>query len=142
MINIHILHDLCGFLGKQTEPYQILRLIVTISLCYFVIMKSSYIDLMGRGKLGMTYLYMYLIAINLIAFLIYGIDKKRAIKGRWRISETTLLALSLFGGGIGSMLSMNIFRHKTKKPKFLIGVPILTVISFISIYYVILFLDL
>ncbi len=60
----------------------------------------------------------YLIIINVIAFLLYGIDKYLAIKNKRRISEYHLLVLSLFGGCIGSILGMKVFHHKTKKLKF------------------------
>ena len=60
----------------------------------------------------------YLIIINLITFIMYGIDKQQAIKNNYRISETTLLTLSLIGGSLGSILGMIIFHHKTKKLKF------------------------
>ena len=61
---------------------------------------------------------MYLIAafaiISLITFIMYGVDKHRAIKGAWRISERVLISFSLFGGGVGGWLGMMLFRHKTR----------------------------
>lgn len=73
----------------------------------------------------------YLLAINVITFLIMLIDKKKAEKGRWRIKESTLLTLALLGGSIGEMLGMYVFRHKTKKPRFFIGVPVMLVLQII-----------
>jgi uncharacterized membrane protein YsdA (DUF1294 family) len=64
-------------------------------------------------------LIVYLLAINLAAFIIYGMDKAKAgTIGARRISEKTLLILALVGGSLGSLLAMNIFRHKTKKLSF------------------------
>ena len=73
----------------------------------------------------------YLLAINVITFLTMLIDKKKAKKGRWRIKESTLLTLALLGGSIGEMLGMYVFRHKTKKPRFFIGVPVMLVLQII-----------
>lgn len=71
----------------------------------------------------MKYFFYYLIAINLIAFLAFGIDKRKAQKGAWRIKEATLLGLAVIGGSIGALLGMKVFRHKTKHKKFTVGVP-------------------
>lgn len=65
----------------------------------------------------------YLIAINIITFLVMGLDKWKAKHGSWRIQEATLFTLVLFGGGIGGILGMIVFHHKTKKAKFQIGFP-------------------
>ena len=75
----------------------------------------------------------YLLAINLIAFLAMFIDKKRAKWGKWRIKESTLFALVLLGGGIGGIAGMYTFRHKTKKPMFKIGFPAILIIEIISV---------
>lgn len=75
------------------------------------------------------YILMYLICINAFAFIVYGIDKKKAIKGKWRISESTLIALALIGGSIGALAGMKIFHHKTRKKKFAIGVPAILIIQ-------------
>lgn len=64
------------------------------------------------------------IIMSVVAFFAMLIDKKRAIKGRWRIPEATLIGLAFFMGGIGEMLGMKTFRHKTKHIKFTIGVPL------------------
>ena len=56
----------------------------------------------------------YLIVLSLITFIAYGVDKRKAKKGKWRISEKSLLSLSFFGGAIGGVLGMKQFRHKTK----------------------------
>jgi uncharacterized membrane protein YsdA (DUF1294 family) len=85
----------------------------------------------------MLYLIIYLIIINLVSFFAYRIDKKRSEKGKWRIKESTLLLFSFFGGGIGSMFGMNIYHHKTKKLKFKLGVPLLTIISIVLIVLII-----
>lgn len=66
----------------------------------------------------------YLIIINLIAFILYGIDKKRSIRKEYRISERVLLWMARLGGGIGCWLGIKIFRHKTKHTKFRIVVPL------------------
>ena len=65
-----------------------------------------------------------LLLVNLVAFVAYGIDKRRAQKGRWRIPESTLLLLAFFGGALGALLGMSVFRHKTKHWKFKILVPL------------------
>lgn len=82
----------------------------------------------------MFYLVIYLILINLIALFMYRIDKTKAKSQTWRIKESTLLLLSLLGGGIGSILGMELFRHKTKKLKFKLGVPLLTILSVIILW--------
>lgn len=55
----------------------------------------------------------YLIVINIVTFLVYGIDKWKAKQGSWRISEATLLILAVIGGSIGALLGMKIWHHKT-----------------------------
>lgn len=84
----------------------------------------------------MELLTFYLVLINSFAYIAYGIDKNKAIKGGWRIPESTLLAYSIIGGGVGSIIAMKVFRHKTEKLKFVIGVPLLTLLSIGGIYLV------
>ncbi len=70
----------------------------------------------------------YIIVINILTFIIYYIDKIKAIKSKKRISENALLFLSLIGGSVGAFMSMNIFRHKTKKIKFIFLIPLMIVL--------------
>lgn len=74
------------------------------------------------------YLFGYLSVINIIAFVLYGIDKRKAKHHAWRITEKTLILCSVLGGGIGSLLGMMVFHHKTKHMKFRICVPLFTMI--------------
>ena len=69
--------------------------------------------------------------INLFAFCTYGIDKWKAKKGAWRIPEKTLLLLALIGGSAGAIAGMMCFRHKTRKAKFMITVPVIFVVEVI-----------
>ena len=71
----------------------------------------------------MTILGIYLIIINLIGFCIMGVDKKRAIRGAWRISEASLFSTALLGGALGCTLGMRFFHHKTKHWYFRYGLP-------------------
>lgn len=75
----------------------------------------------------MKYFIIYLIIINLIAFLAMYIDKRRAKYGKWRIKEHTLFILAILGGSIGAIAGMYTFRHKTKKMRFVIGFPAILV---------------
>ena len=71
------------------------------------------------------FLVYYLTAVNVLAFVLYGIDKKKAEKGKYRIPESRLLLIAFLGGSVGAWLGMLIFHHKTKKKKFSVTVPIL-----------------
>ena len=81
----------------------------------------------------LKYFIIYLIAINLIAFLAMYIDKRRAKYGKWRIPEQTLFILALIGGSIGAIAGMYTFRHKTKKLRFSVGFPVILVLQIILI---------
>lgn len=70
----------------------------------------------------------YLLIINIITFIIYGIDKYKSIKHKYRISEKTLIILAILGGSIGAFLGMITFHHKTQKKKFIILIPIILLI--------------
>ncbi len=74
--------------------------------------------------------------MSLITFVMFGIDKKRAMNQEWRIKEATLLTMCLLGGSIGGLLGMRTFRHKTKKLKFTIGVPLLLVVNIICFFVI------
>ena len=77
----------------------------------------------------------YLIVINVVTFLVYGIDKWKAKQGSWRISEATLLILAVIGGSIGALLGMKVWRHKTQHKKFKYGLPLILIIQIILIGY-------
>lgn len=83
-------------------------------------------------------LLIYILVISVVGFVMMGLDKRRAIKRQWRISERTLIITSFVGGGIGSFLGMLAFHHKTKHKKFIILLPI-SAIMVISLIYIILF---
>lgn len=76
----------------------------------------------------LTSVLVYIFIINLIAFAAYGIDKAKARNGTRRIPEKTLIGLAAFGGAIGALIGMLAFRHKTRKIKFTITVPVFTVL--------------
>ena len=76
-------------------------------------------------------LAIYLILVNAIAFLLMLIDKQKAKKKKWRIPEATLMGSAAIGGSIGALAGMYTFRHKTKHPKFTIGVPVILVLQLI-----------
>ncbi|MGX4599612.1 DUF1294 domain-containing protein [Faecalimicrobium sp. JNUCC 81] len=74
-------------------------------------------------------IYIYFIIINIIGFYFMYIDKRKAIKNEWRISESTLISMAIIGGSLGSLLGMYTFRHKTKHPKFTIGIPFIILLQ-------------
>ncbi len=71
----------------------------------------------------------YIIIANLTAFIMYGIDKRRALRDQWRIPEKKLLLAALLGGAPGALWGMILFHHKTKKAKFFLTVPVLFVLQ-------------
>lgn len=75
-------------------------------------------------KIVITVILVYLICINITASIITVQDKRKAVKGKWRISEKCLLLLGLFGGAAGEYFTMLKIRHKTKHAKFMIGLPL------------------
>ena len=75
----------------------------------------------------MKYLYIWLIVINIITFAVFGIDKKKAIDGKFRIKELTLFVLSLLGGSLGGLIDMHTFHHKTRKWYFKFGIPLILI---------------
>lgn len=74
---------------------------------------------------GWTVLLVWLAVINLLTFIVYGADKRRARKGKWRVPEKTLFLLPLLGGSVGGILGMRVFHHKTKHWYFRIGLPLI-----------------
>ncbi len=86
-------------------------------------------------KLLKDFLPFYLLAINIVTFIIFAADKSKAKRRARRIKESTLFILSILGGSIGALLAMYIFRHKTKKPAFVFGMPLLLFAQLVLIFY-------
>lgn len=81
----------------------------------------------------MQYLYYYLFFINVLAFFLMGIDKRKAELGRWRIPERTLFLSAFLGGGVGAIAGMQLFRHKTKHRSFTVGMPLILLLWIIGL---------
>ena len=71
----------------------------------------------------------YLLAVNIVTFLLYGTDKYKAKKGKWRISEATLLTMAAIGGSIGAWAGMRLWHHKTMHKKFKYGIPVIIILQ-------------
>ena len=78
-----------------------------------------------------------LAAVNLLAFILYGIDKFKAKKGAWRIPEASLLLVAFLGGSLGALLGMELFRHKTKHAKFKVLVPLFLILHIVLAVYIV-----
>lgn len=81
------------------------------------------------------YLIIYLLIINLFSCFLYYVDKKRAIKNHYRISERNLLIVGLIGGAYGCLIGMKMFHHKTKHGKFVLLIPTFCIIWTIILLY-------
>jgi uncharacterized membrane protein YsdA (DUF1294 family) len=91
------------------------------------------------GDEGMTLeklMVIYLVTINAITFFVYGIDKWKAKRSKWRISEATLLELAVIGGSVGAFLGMKVWHHKTMHKKFLYGIPIIILLQIVMIIWI------
>lgn len=84
-------------------------------------------------KMPFKILLIYLIAINLITFLDFGIDKWKAKHGKWRTPESSLLMMAVAGGSVGAWMGMNTFRHKTKHWKFKVGIPAIMIMQLVLV---------
>ncbi|MBE5848900.1 MAG: DUF1294 domain-containing protein [Lachnospiraceae bacterium] len=84
-----------------------------------------------------SYIAIYLVAVNLAGFTAFGIDKSKARRNKWRIPEATLFLFAIFGGSIGCLIGMQVFRHKTQKSTFYIGIPVILGIQLLVIAYLI-----
>jgi uncharacterized membrane protein YsdA (DUF1294 family) len=87
--------------------------------------------------IGIRNIILYLVIINLLGFFAMGIDKWKAKRGKWRIPEDTLFMFTILGGGLGTIAGIYVFRHKTKKKKFTIGMPVIFILEVILVTYLI-----
>ncbi len=115
-------------------------------ICILVIQIVLFLYLTGERKQGITFKYVdffaeykliadYLIVINIATFIAFAIDKYNAVMHRSRIRIVTLLILSFLGGSIGGLLAMYLFKHKTKKDYFAVGLPLILATQIVLIFY-------
>ena len=77
----------------------------------------------------------YLLAVNIATFFLYGIDKYKAKKNKWRILEATLLTMAAIGGSIGAWAGMRLWHHKTMHKKFKYGIPLIIIMQIALVAY-------
>ena len=83
----------------------------------------------------LSYIAIYLFIINLAGFLSMALDKNKARRKKWRIPEATLFLFAIFGGSLGSLWGMHVFHHKTQRPKFYIGIPVILGVQLLILAY-------
>ena len=83
----------------------------------------------------MNIILYYLLAVNIATFLLYGVDKYKAKKNKWRISEATLLMMAVIGGSIGALAGMRLWHHKTMHKKFKYGIPVIIIMQIALVTY-------
>ena len=106
------------------------KVITCASLLLFILSIKKTINF-NPELLNNKFFLIYLILINFITFLIFYLDKQRAIKNKWRFKITSLLSLCLLGGSLGAISSMYIFNHKTNVNYFTKGIPLIIIVHFL-----------
>ena len=101
----------------------------TFDLARFILMSTTDISIKS--------ILIFFLAINTVTFLLYGIDKRKAKRARWRIPESVLLGMAAVGGSIGAWLGMRVWHHKTQHKKFRYGVPAILVAQIVLLVWVV-----
>ena len=83
-----------------------------------------------------SYSLYYLLAVNIVAFVLYGIDKYKAKRNKWRVSEAALLTVAVIGGTIGAWAGMRLWHHKTMHKKFKFGIPAIIILQVALMVYI------
>lgn len=78
----------------------------------------------------------YLVVINVVTFFVYGIDKRKAKRSKWRVAESTLMLLAILGGSIGAWTGMKVWHHKTIHKKFKYGIPLIIIVQIAALIYI------
>lgn len=86
--------------------------------------------------LNWNYISYFFVALNVVTFFVYGIDKLKARRHKWRIPESTLLLLAVVGGSIGALLGMKLWHHKTQHKKFKYGLPLILLVQVVLIVWI------
>lgn len=76
----------------------------------------------------------YIVGMNLLGFIMFGLDKSKAVRGEWRIPERSLFLVAVLGGSLGAWIGMYVFRHKTKHWRFCVGIPGILVVQCLLVY--------
>lgn len=138
-----LVFDRKGLKGGQKKEIMMSRVFIAslfiIQLILFLIIKGyiksdislAFWNFFDKHKL----LLIYIVVINLITFIVFGIDKHNAEQRRSRIRIVTLLTLSFIGGSIGGLIAMYLFHHKTKKDYFTVGLPLMIIMQALVIFY-------
>lgn len=84
----------------------------------------------------MQLILIYLLAINVFAFFLYGIDKWKAKRSKWRIPEMTLLSIAVIGGSVGAWIGMKVWHHKTMHKKFKYGIPLILFAQIVIVLFI------
>ena len=138
-----LVFDRKGLKGAQKKEIMMSRVFIAslfiIQLILFLIIKGyvksdislAFWNFFDKHKL----LLIYLIVINLITFIVFGIDKHNAEQRRSRIRIVTLLTLSFIGGSIGGLIAMYLFHHKTQKDYFTVGLPLMIIMQVLVVFY-------
>ncbi len=91
---------------------------------------------MNKFEVNLHIALIYLAVLNAVTFVVYGIDKFKAKKSKWRISETTLLGLAAIGGTFGAWLGMMAWHHKTLHKKFRFGIPLILIAQIVLLLFI------
>ena len=87
------------------------------------------------NDLTLKIVLIYLVVINGVTFVVYGIDKYKAVRSKWRIPENTLIGLAIIGGSVGAWMGMKFWHHKTLHAKFRFGIPIILIAQVALVYW-------
>lgn len=131
------------FFRKLNKENMLLHVIIT---CIFVVGVIGALVLTGHHADRFSFhpvkffeahklLLLYILVMNIITFVLFAVDKRKAVKGKQRIRIVTLLSFSFIGGSVGGMLAMKLFRHKTQTKHFTIGLPFMLVTQIAVLFY-------
>ncbi|MDE7325183.1 MAG: DUF1294 domain-containing protein [Lachnospiraceae bacterium] len=133
------------FFDRKTTKENIMTRVLVC--CFLVIQVIVFLMVKGFRQEKITFAFweffkksraltLYLLTINIVTLIAFGLDKRNAKKGQQRIRITTLLGLSYAGGAIGGLIAMYALRHKTKKKYFTVGLPLMVIMQILVIFYI------